>query len=153
MNNLSRSITLLAFTFLVFFSSCKKDDASPNTPAGTQTLSFNLNGTSSTISDLNSNAYITGSPVGGAVFNITALTAAAENLSISCTTKVGTYKVGSTASGTSIAVIKGATRTICSSGTIDLTLVDTDNKRIAGTFNGTGPGITVTNGSFAMTYK
>jgi len=150
MINIFRSLTLLAFTFLVIFTSCKKDEAAlPNSPTNPDVYSFTytFNGASQSIVEANTNVYISTDANFNLRLLITGLTSNADNLTLACPNAIGSYPISSNAT-TAITNINRATRTVCTSGTITITAYDKVNKKVSGTFNGSGTGISITNGVF-----
>lgn len=153
MQLITRSLSLLAFAFLlVFTSSCSKDDdnATPTTPGNTNTFAFTFtaNGTNYTCLEAAINVTNVPNPLGGTLMSVSGLTTSGQSISFTCNPAVGSYSIGGFFSLNQLAFGSGANVNLCSSGTIAVTANNTTTKKISGTFNGSGTGLTITNGVF-----
>ena len=153
MQLITRSLSLLAISFLlVFTTSCSKDDdnATPGTPANPNAFafSFTANGTNYTCLEATINVINVPNPLGGTLKSVSGVTTTGQTISFTCNPAVGSYSIGGFFSFNQLAFGSGANVSLCSSGTIAVTANNTSTKKISGTFNGAGTGLTITNGVF-----
>ena len=154
MQLITRSLSLLAIAFLlVFTSSCSKDDdnTTPTTPGNSNTFafSFTANGTNHTCLEAAINVTNVPNPLGGTLISVSGLTTSGQTISFTCNPAVGSYSIGGFFSFNQLAFGSGANVSLCSSGTIAVTANNATTKKISGTFNGSGTGLTITNGVFS----
>ena len=153
MQLITRSLSLLAISFLlVFTTSCSKDDdnATPGTPANPNAFafSFTANGTNYTCLEATINVINVPNPLGGTLKSVSGVTTTGQTISFTCNPAVGSYSIGGFFSFNQLAFGSGANVSLCSSGTIAVTANNTSTKKFSGTFSGSGTGLTITNGVF-----
>lgn len=149
MQNVAKSLSLLAIAFLlIFITSCGKDDENENAAPDPNTFafSFTANDTTYTCLEASISKTFTPSPFGTAYLELNGTTTTGEAIGMTFNhQQVGENLIQSFIH---LRFRKGNHRKACGSGKITVTSINSDAKRITGTFYGDGTNLKIRNGIF-----